>query len=159
MLPRDTSHYIGLRRPGVSISAATHMEVSITAVTPADLNFVWSSWTQSYRSSPHTRKFSDAKYQELMQPRIEAILQRSDVLVARPMDWPEGIIGWVCAEPETSTLHYCYCKTLWRRQGITTQLLTKMFGARIKNITFTSFTMPYIKYAPDTWAHKKVYPT
>lgn len=97
--------------------------MSLLNIEPAracDRDYVFDSWMRSYRDSPRTHKLEQEVYDDHMQARIERLLARSIVLVARPDDWPEGILGWACVEPGdgTMTIHYGYTKNRLRGQGI-----------------------------------------
>jgi hypothetical protein len=89
---------------------------------PCDRAFVFASWKAGYRDSPDMGWVSQAAaqhravveeaYDGWMQLRIERLLARSQVLVARPPDWPEGIMGWVCGEqtPSAFLLHWAHVR-------------------------------------------------
>jgi hypothetical protein len=48
--------------------------------------------------------------------------------VARPDDWPEGIVGWLCAEQTDGAfiVHYAHTKPYRRKEGVLTALLASL---------------------------------
>jgi crossover junction endodeoxyribonuclease RusA len=97
-----------------------------------DAAFIYSSWMHSYRESPLTSRWTDSEYQERMGQRIGSLLERSRVLVARPPDWDEGIIGWAAAEQRSGKflLHYAFVRgdasggvPLFRHRGVLSLLI------------------------------------
>lgn len=122
-----------------------------------DLPFVQSSWALSYRRSPHTRKWSDSAYFAMIRPRISGIIGRSTVLIARPVDWSEGILGWLCFEQsdESYSLHYAYVKTVYRRHGIAASLLRE--SRPTGDLIFTHLTLPGSSYLPASFHFEKLH--
>lgn len=88
----------------------------IEPAQPHDRDFIFHSWLQSYRRSPATHAMADYPYYLTQQKTAERLVARSRVAVVRPVDWPEGVIGWVCAEQQDSAfvLHYGYVKGRYR---------------------------------------------
>lgn len=131
---------------------------AITPMTVDDEAFVYESWMLSYRDSPHTRKWSDYDYFEYVRERVNKILARSTVLVARPVDWDEGILGWLCFEkqrPSTYYLHYAYTKTAYRQSGIASSLLRE--SEPTGNLLFTHLKLPGSNYLPDSFRFQKLH--
>jgi hypothetical protein len=77
-----------------------------------DRSYVFRSWKRSYRESRRAHEWPLEVYDAYMQRLIEHLLARSRVLVARPEGWPEGILGWACAQQadDAFVLHYAYVK-------------------------------------------------
>lgn len=101
----------------------------------SDTDFIRDSWRRSYRDSPRTGKWPPEAYSVWVAPHMDALLARSQVRVARPADWPEGVIAWVAAEqtPEAFVLHYAFTKPLFRSAGVMTALVQSLEpkGARL----------------------------
>lgn len=111
---------------------AQNLTMCIDVARECDAAFIYSSWMHSYRDSPLGSKWSDREYSERMNQRIGQLLERSKVLVARPLDWDEGIIGWAAAEQRSGKflLHYCFVRgdtsggvPLFRNRGVLTALI------------------------------------
>lgn len=98
------------------------MEVSIGLAGEGDMAFIRDSWLRSYRYSPEVRGVPVAEYWHHCGDRVDRLLGSSSLRIARPVDWDEGIIGWVCYSP--TCVHYIYVKTAYRRRGVGQQLLT-----------------------------------
>lgn len=97
----------------------------LTDGTPDDCAFIATSWTQSYWASPINKYVRRGVYVQGMRNRIASILDRSQVLIARPDDdWREGILGYVVYQPgPQGVIHWWLVKKAWRRQGIGRALL------------------------------------
>lgn len=130
----------------------------ITPMRPYDRSFVFASWKAGYRDSPEMgwlqhvaaqcddaathdqrraelaawhKDAAEEAYDASMQRRIERLLTRSRVLVARPPDWPEGILGWVCSEQTADTflLHWAHVRKRYRARYTGHSLLWELVAA------------------------------
>lgn len=101
------------------------LAIAIDEARECDAAFVFSSWTHSYRDSPGTSRWPAEKYAAWICDHIESTLARSRVLVARPVDWDEGIIGWAAGEQRSGKfiLHYAFVRPLFRQSGALGMLL------------------------------------
>lgn len=121
------------------------MHFTITEATDDDLRFVRSSWTYGYRESPRTCRWPVEAYSIFIVDQLDRILPRSTTLVARPPDWSEGILAWLCFEqrPDQHIVHAAYVKPPYRRTGIATALLeaSKPHGA----LSFSHLRPPYVE--------------
>lgn len=101
------------------------MRAVLAEATPDDLTVVGDSWRRSGKKTPRTYDWSDAAYYAWADLHIEQLLPRCRVLVARPLDWPEGVLAWVASEQRRDgwVLHWAYTKELFRRQGLVSQLI------------------------------------
>lgn len=139
------------------VAPRTFMDFRIEQATPGDVPFLMSSWLKSYRRSPHTRKWSDFTYFARQRPLCEMLLARSQVLVARPLDWPEGIFGWIAFEKPSDgfVLHYGYVKSPYRRLGVARRLLE--YAQPSGELRYSHHTMPGSSYLPSTFYHRRIY--
>lgn len=114
-----------------------------------DLSFVYSSWLRSYRASREGQQIThDQRYYAMQHCLVEHLIGRGTVLVARPGDWDEGIVGWVCGEPTTEAriVHYVYVKKPYRKHGLAralTDRLSEQFGDRHEYTIFTHRAEPF----------------
>jgi len=122
----------------------------IESMQAHDVDFIWSSWLKSYRSSPHTRKWSEAAYLDYQRPRIERLLGRSQVLVARPLDWAQGILGYLVYEP--NLIHYVYVKSTYRHQGVARSLLATS-GVQLSECSYSHRVPPFALYLDSAGSH------
>jgi hypothetical protein len=101
------------------------MRAVLADATADDLAVIGDSWRKSGRNTPRTHGWSDAAYYAWADLHIEQLLPRCQVLVARPPDWSEGVLAWVASEQrgDAWVLHWAYCKELFRRQGLVSQLI------------------------------------
>lgn len=92
------------------------MNPTIRKALESDLNFVRSSWAQSYWAT-YARKHMDfGPYQVGHNGRMKRILSGAQTIIAYFPEVPDEILGWVCREGDI--LHYCYVKAAYRRRGI-----------------------------------------
>jgi len=100
--------------------------VVIRKATEADLPLIYSSWIRSYRTGKARKGLpgrGGVRYAESQHQIVTRLLSRSDVRVACYAKNPQLILGWVCLEPETSTVHYVYVKSAYRGLGVVRDLL------------------------------------
>jgi len=132
---------------------------AIEPMRPCDRNFVFHSWLRSYRASPLTYEWPSGPYELWAQRMIERTIgrPRARVDVARPEDWPEGIVGWACTEqqPGEFIIHYGFTKRRLRRTGIFWGLIESLkpegrlvFAHLRQPYTDTLLTHGY-KHAPE----------
>lgn len=101
------------------------MRVQIAEATPGDLDLVRDSWRKSYRHSPGTYNWPQAAYDTWISTRLDELLSRCRVTVARPEDWSDGVLAWVASEQSADryTLHWAFCKAPFRRTGLVAGLV------------------------------------
>lgn len=104
-------------------------EYVATPMRPCDRAFVFASWKAGYRDSPEMgwvravasrhRDAAEEAYDASMQRRIERLLARSRVFIARPPEWPEGIMGWACGEQtrDAFLLHWAHVRKRHRARN------------------------------------------
>ncbi len=115
-----------------------------------DASFVIDSWLRGYRTSPSASKLADDEYEALQRPTIDRLLSRSTVLVARPLDWPEGIMGYLVAEqtPSAFVVHWSHVKPAFRSLDIRGALIDAMEPRGRRE--FTHFRPPFT----DQWIER-----
>jgi hypothetical protein len=94
----------------------------------SDLNFILSSWAESFRKSPWSGALSDKLYFDSCRAHVEEVLSRPTCqvlcLVAPGEKPPHDILGYACWQP--GVLHYVYVKHLFRKTGIAKSLLSRI---------------------------------
>jgi len=102
------------------------MNVLTRVATPDDLRFVHSSWHTSHWKSWAHKHIEREEYAPGQDRRIAILLARAETVVAYFPEAPTEILGWVCAEPYRSVLHYVYVKGVYRERGIARGLVEPM---------------------------------
>ena len=102
--------------------SASLVDVETRQATAADLDFVYSSWLNSFRAScPEMRSADYFKYQG---KRIDRLLAGgAELVVAHPVGHPVVIDAWACSWPQESVLHYVYTREHMRRKGLAKTLV------------------------------------
>jgi len=97
--------------------------------TPADRDFIESTWRRNYERVGRWASCPGGlqEYIATQAAVIATCLASSDVLVACPPERPEQILGWCCFRPP-ATVHYVYVKPYYRRMGLATRLLRGALG-------------------------------
>jgi hypothetical protein len=115
----------------------------ITPMRDHDHSLVLNSWLESYRKAPSSHRLPSGVYYTRMRRTAERLLSHSDVKIARPPDWPEGVLGWLCAEQceGVFVLHYGFVKAFYRRNGLG-KALVDAFDPRGRKV-FTHLRPPY----------------
>lgn len=109
-------------------------EGEVRGVKSTDVNFIWNSWLNSYRSSKATAGLCNDEYFERWGKVVADIKSRSDVVVLCNPDDEDHLFGWVCGEYVTEgpgdagiwILHYVYLKQWCRREGFAEELIRYM---------------------------------
>lgn len=102
--------------------------VALREATSEDVNFIFSSWLKSYRSSDFAKCITDTIYFEYHHDVIENLIATSQVIVACDKKKPHEIYGYMVAQVVDNifTIHYTYVKQPFRRIGIA-DLMFKAF--------------------------------
>jgi len=122
---------------------------AITPMRDHDHAFVLDSWLESYRHAPSSHRLPSGVYFTRQRRTVERLLSHSDVKVARPPDWPEGVLGWLCAEQcgDVFVLHYGFVKSFYRKRGLGKALVDAF--APTGRLVFTHLRPPYTDYLRD----------
>jgi hypothetical protein len=102
------------------------LEITIRDANPDDINFIYSTWLESYRydsyfgkSHRNTIFFND--YRKV----IDRLLEISKTIVACDPSETSVIYGYLTFEP--SVLHYAFTKGPFKRLGVFTTLFNAAF--------------------------------
>jgi hypothetical protein len=81
---------------------------------------VYDTWLKGYRESPRMHSWPSEVYATYQRAVIDRLLKRSQLVVARPADWAEGIYGWACCEQQAGRfiVHFGSTKQPFRRNGV-----------------------------------------
>lgn len=93
---------------------------------PGDKNKILSDWAFTNRHDSDWRWAPKEAYVG-HQRAVQAILPITDILVATDPKMPSLIYGWCCAEPDIKLLHMVYVRHDFRRNGIGSLLMRRMF--------------------------------
>lgn len=102
------------------------------AATQADRPLIFATWLRAFRHGSHfPRHIPERAYFAAHHNVVEALLDRSTVLVAHPTGDPEVILGWSVVEKlpvddavtAPQAIHFVYVKPAFRRSGIARLLL------------------------------------
>lgn len=113
---------------------------------PEDLNFIRSSWGTSYLTGCEEEVFLTPKFfHAYHRPIRDRILERETIaiIVCSATDAPEQLIGWILVEKPVDAIkslivHYIYVKEIYKREGIATELLSRVTDG--ERILFTHMT-------------------
>lgn len=124
------------------------LDVVIDTMKPHDEAWVYRSWLDSYRHSPTVRGIPKDRYYRKTHDRLELLLERSTVLIARPVGWPEGITGWLCVEyaSNATAVHFAHTKLPYQRMGVCTRLLERSMDGHDGRKVFTHALPPGDSY-------------
>lgn len=116
-----------------------------------DLNFIYSTWLDSYRydstvGKSHKNSIFFSEYRKV----IDNILahELTKVVIACFPESEETILAYLVHEPHI--LHYVYTKGPFQRQGLASELIDKIFPTRpitYSHETFTAFDL--VRHNPD----------
>lgn len=101
-----------------------------------DINFIFSSWLKSFRTSNFAKNVSNTIYFDQHHKVIESLLQNSKVIIACNRDDKKQIFGYIVATRIDGifTVHYAYVKHTYRRLGIG-KLLLSAFNHDIRDLS------------------------
>lgn len=123
----------------------------IDAAAATDEAFILRSWLLSWRHAEVARRMPGDAYYDWQRRRIGRLLERGAVLVARPDDWPEGILGWLCGEcVDGAVVHYVYVKRRERRSGVAGALVSELVGACGEPRAYT-----HRRYPMTSWLERR----
>ena len=107
-----------------------------------DLAFIFNSWLKSYRFSHFGEKITNTIYFSDHHKVIEAILDKSNVLMACSIDDPSQLYGYVVTGLEDGflVLHFIYVKHTFRNMGIGKTLLDAVGHSSDKAAVYTHHT-------------------
>ena len=111
----------------------------------ADLNFILSSWLQSYRIG--MKNISNAVYYDNMRPLAMKVLECSSVLIACAPDDEDQILGFVVfrRQYDLAIVSYLYVKQSHRKLGIADHLF--QHAAAGDEVTIATHFLPWLDAA------------
>lgn len=98
------------------------LPITIRRAHSGDLAFIYNSWLRSFKGSRDKHVDADTYFEghhELIGDLLDST--NTTVLIARPVDDADTILGW-CVKTN-DTLHYVYVKEAFRRMGIARALV------------------------------------
>lgn len=102
-------------------------KVSFRPQVESDLNFILSSYAESFRRSPYSGVLPDKAYYDAARDHFSQIMKRENaqtlLCVAEGEAPPNDLFAWVVWEP--GVLHYVYVKHLFRGMGVARDLLRR----------------------------------
>lgn len=112
---------------------------------PDDRNFIINSWLQSYYGCSATHHIKRQQYYIGQRDIINNILESpiTKTIFIRPIDWEDGIIGYVIYN--SNTIHYFYVKNVYRKMGLASKLLDTI--TKLEDIKYIShFKEPHTRF-------------
>lgn len=97
----------------------------LSEASPFDFPLIRDSWRRSYRASPGTASWPDTAYDAWISTRLDTLLPRCRITVARHIDSPDGLIGWLASEqtPSAFVAHYSWVAKPFRGAGVLRSLV------------------------------------
>lgn len=97
------------------------MTYVIERMRPGDLSFVLDSWLRSFSDSRTAEAMHD--YWRTQRIVAETLVGSGRVLVARPSESAQYLVGWLCYDGDA--LHYAYTRREqgYRRKGVCSALM------------------------------------
>jgi len=105
-------------------------EIAIRDAGPDDEAFFFNALLQHYKhSSPHSKLIPDRYYYTEHKKLIDRQFQKPGAVlkVASLAEDPTIVFGFIWANKEELTIHYCYVKKAFRRLGIAKLLFNTLF--------------------------------
>ena len=116
-----------------------------------DRSFIFDSWRHSFWDAPAVRGMGRDQYFADMGRRVEALLDRTAVLVAHDPADPDIILAWACIEPPA--VHYVFVRKDFRGLGLARALVSSIEGLT----TFTHWSRG-LRSAPASLQYRPFYP-
>jgi GNAT superfamily N-acetyltransferase len=86
----------------------------------------YQSWSRTFRAEPSSQRMPDRAFYMWHRDIVDRLLASgAQVFVARDVERPVFLFGWLCAQRvgDGLVIHYAYCKRPWRERGIGHALL------------------------------------
>ena len=128
-------------------------QTTYRAATKDDINFVLSSWLQSFREDLDW-DLPGFKVFYWLEPLIKLVLNRSQVLLATDPEDSTHLIGYVVYTklPDQLVVHYIYTKAAFRRLGTARNLL-KLLNPDQHSV-LTTFTTKDARQLKNRYPHQ-----
>lgn len=113
--------------------AGDTLPVVLREARDTDRRFIAHSWLRSLKGSAIAKLGKDSgRFFRGYGLTVDALLDRSRVLVACQPDDEDAIVGWAAVEPGgIPTVHYVYVKHPFRRYGVAKALLSPLKGESV----------------------------
>jgi GNAT superfamily N-acetyltransferase len=104
------------------------IDLYLRKAEPADVNFITSSWLDSYRYSVISKPVRTTEFYHYEHQMLESIIPKSTVVVLCPATDPGHIWAWAVYEKLEGVLvlHYVLTKKEFKRRGLAKKLVTKI---------------------------------
>lgn len=115
-------------------------------VMAVDHPFVFSNWRKGARNAMSNKILPWPTYFELSSRRISEKIKNSKTVLAVHPDDPSEAFGFLCYDYDDTclTVHWLYVKSMWRRAGVASGLLDKVYPEwRSRPILFTESSDRY----------------
>lgn len=106
--------------------AGTELKYLIDLAKPDEMPLCYQSWSRTFRAEPASQRMPDRAFYLWHRDLVDRLLASgAQVFVARDVERPVFLFGWLCAQRVGQSLvpHYAYVKRPWRERGIGTALL------------------------------------
>lgn len=103
------------------------LTAKLRLASPSEYNFIYGNWLKHYRSEIREQCPNEIFFKE-HHKIIEAILKRSQVMVAHDQDDTDHFFGFAVYEKHEgcTILHFVFVKDTFRRLGVATKLLADL---------------------------------
>ena len=118
------------------------LPIRFRTYAPEDRNFILNSWLKSYRKSLSVKDVDQRVYFHNQADLVDALIQRSHVVVAVSEKDPTDIYGYIIREKvgSTNVIHYIYVKKTYRLLGVGHHLLIAADCDPDKGMAYTHHT-------------------
>lgn len=104
--------------------------ITFRPMTADDRQFVISTWSSSFRTSPYAGMIRNDRWSDVMHPETAALIDRATtrtIVACEPSELDhlgrQFLYGFIATGPSRMPLvHYCYVKNKFRRRGIARRL-------------------------------------
>jgi hypothetical protein len=130
------------------------LPVAIRAYEPEpDGPFVYKSWIESYRNSKRAGVVPGHVFYALHKIAINQLLSRGmHIAMAVNPDDRDQVLGFIAWESPGPILHYCFTKSIFRRQGVAS-LLTAYANFAPEGPIFCTHWTPMTKHLGEVVVH------
>jgi predicted GNAT family acetyltransferase len=115
-----------------------------------DLNFVLSSWLQSYKTSEFAAAIPHQLYYRHHQELIKQILlhENNHVTILCPIDDPEQILGFIAYNTKQPIIYYVYMKQVFRKLGLASYLVSNV----LQHLRPEPSSTAMVTHKPKRWS-------
>lgn len=137
--------------------SAKNLPMLLREANQNDLNFIYNSWSYTYRKSPIMYRMDVKLYFENQTKQMHRILKDSCVYIACDSEDPSHIFGYIVFEDlqNIAVIHYIYVKNSFRKNGIASYLLESV-GINERPCVATHDTW-YFPFLRDKYSGRLIY--